>query len=281
MPGTVPHLTLISGARMPALGMGTWRMGERARDRGREVAALRRGLDLGMALIDTAEMYADGGAEKIVGEAIAGRRDEVFVVSKVLPSHASRRGVVTACERSLRRLGSDWIDLYLLHWRASIPLAETVAGLEQLRSAGRVRHWGVSNLDRGEIDAIRALPDGKHCAANQVLYHLSCRGIEWDLLPECRRRRIVVMAYSPFDEGRLLRDRRLADLARGVGATAAQLALAWLLSQRAVAVIPKASDVTHVQDNFAALDVKLSPALRTEIDRIFPPPRRATPLAMI
>ncbi|HET9763524.1 MAG TPA: aldo/keto reductase [Casimicrobiaceae bacterium] len=281
MPGTVPHLTLISGARMPALGMGTWRMGERARDRGREVAALRRGLDLGMALIDTAEMYADGGAEKIVGEAIAGRRDEVFVVSKVLPSHASRRGVVTACERSLRRLGSDWIDLYLLHWRASIPLAETVAGLEQLRSAGRVRHWGVSNLDRGEIDAIRALPDGKHCAANQVLYHLSCRGIEWDLLPECRRRRIVVMAYSPFDEGRLLRDRRLADLARGVGATAAQLALAWLLAQRAVAVIPKASDVMHVQDNFAALDVKLSPALRTEIDRIFPPPRRATPLAMI
>ena len=281
MPGTVPHLTLISGARMPALGMGTWRLGERARDRGREVAALRRGLDLGMALIDTAEMYADGGAEKIVGEAIAGRRDEVFVVSKVLPSHASRRGVVTACERSLRRLGSDWIDLYLLHWRASIPLAETVAGLEQLRSAGRVRHWGVSNLDRGEIDAIRALPDGKHCAANQVLYHLSCRGIEWDLLPECRRRRIVVMAYSPFDEGRLLRDRRLADLARGVGATAAQLALAWLLAQRAVAVIPKASDVMHVQDNFAALDVKLSPALRTEIDRIFPPPRRATPLAMI
>ena len=281
MASTVPVLELASGARMPALGMGTWRMGERTRDRGREVAALRRGLDLGMTLIDTAEMYADGGAEKVVGEAIADRRDEVFLVSKVLPSHASRRGVVAACERSLRRLGADWIDLYLLHWRTSVPLGETVAGFEQLRSAGRVRHWGVSNLDRGEIDEIRALPDGKHCAADQVLYHLNCRGIEWDLLPECRRRRIVVMAYSPFDEGRLVRDRRLLDLARRVGATPAQVAIAWLLAQRNVAVIPKASDVAHVEDNFAALGVRLSSALRTEIDRIFPPPKRATPLAMI
>ena len=281
MTRAAPHIALISGARMPALGMGTWRMGERTRDRGREVAALRRGLDLGMALIDTAEMYADGGAEKVVGEAIAGRRDEVFLVSKVLPSHASRRGVVAACERSLRRLGTDWIDLYLLHWRGDVPLAETVAGFEQLRSAGRVRHWGVSNLDRGEIDAIRALRGGEHCAADQVLYHLGCRGIEWDLLPECRRRRIAVMAYSPFDEGRLLRDRRLVDLAHRVGATPGQVAIAWLLAQRNVAVIPKASEVAHVQDNFAALDVKISPALRNEIDRLFPPPRRATPLAMI
>jgi len=281
MPRVVPHVTLISGTRMPVLGMGTWRMGERARHRAREVAALRRGIDLGMTLIDTAEMYADGDAEKVVGEAIAGRRDEVFLVSKVLPQRASRRGVVTACERSLRRLGTDWIDLYLLHWRASVPLAETVAGFEQLRSAGRVRHWGVSNLGPAEIDEIRALPDGKHCAADQVLYHVNCRGIEWDLLPECRRRHIVVMAYSPLDEGRLLRDRRLLDLARRVGATPAQVAIAWLLAQRDVAVIPKASDVAHVEDNFAALDVKLSSALRTEIDRIFPPPKRATPLAMI
>jgi diketogulonate reductase-like aldo/keto reductase len=281
MAATVPILELASGARMPALGMGTWRMGEHTRDRAREVAALRRGLDLGMALIDTAEMYADGGAEQVVGEAIAGRRDEVFVVSKVLPSHASRRGVVAACERSLRRLGTDWIDLYLLHWRGEVPLAETVDGFEQLRSAGRVRHWGVSNLDRSEIDEIRALPDGKHCLADQVLYHLNCRGIEWDLLPECRRRRIVVMAYSPFDEGRLLRDRRLLELARRVGASPALLAIAWLLAQRNVAVIPKASDVAHVEDNFAALDLKISAALRTEIDRIFPPPKRATALAMI
>ena len=281
MATTVPLLELASGARMPALGMGTWRMGERARDRVREVAALRRGLDLGMALIDTAEMYADGGAEKVVGEAIAGRRDQVFVVSKVLPSHATRRGVVAACERSLRRLGTDWIDLYLLHWRGEVPLAETLAGFERLRSAGRVRHWGVSNLDRGEIGEIRALPEGKHCAADQVLYHLDCRGIEWDLLPECRRRHIVVMAYSPFDEGRLLRDRRLVDLAHRVGATPAQVAIAWLLAQRNVAVIPKASDVSHVQDNFTALDVKISSALRTDIDRLFPPPKRATPLAMI
>jgi diketogulonate reductase-like aldo/keto reductase len=281
MARSVPALKLASGARMPVLGMGTWRMGERARDRAREVSALRHGLELGMTLIDTAEMYADGGAEKVVGEAIAGRRDEVFIVSKVLPSHASRRGVVAACERSLRRLGTDWIDLYLLHWRGDVPLAETVAGLEELRAAGRVRDWGVSNLDRGEIDEVFALPGGARCAADQVLYHLSCRGIEWDLLPQCRRRGIVVMAYSPFDEGRLLRDRRLVGLARRIGATPAQLALAWLLAERDVAVIPKASDAAHVEDNCKALDVKLSPAVRKEIDRIFPPPKLATPLQMI
>ena len=285
MPGTVPsqvrYLTLASGARMPALGMGTWRMGERASDRVRELAALRQGLDLGMTLIDTAEMYGDGGAEKVVGEAIAGRRDEVFLVSKVYPHHASRRDVVAACQRSLARLKTDHLDLYLLHWRGEIALAETVAGFEQLRAAGRIRDWGVSNFDRSDMEALLALPDGAHCAANQLLYHLDCRGMEWDLLPLCRRQRIAVMAYSPFDEGRLLRNRRLVSLASRIGVTPAQVALAWLIAQPDVATIPKANDPTHVHDNFKALDVKFSGDVRAEIDRIFPPPSRAAPLKMI
>jgi diketogulonate reductase-like aldo/keto reductase len=281
VPSKAPHVTLPSGASLPALGMGTWRMGERASDRGREVAALRQGLDFGMTLIDTAEMYGDGGAERVVGEAIAGRRDEVFLVSKVYPHHASRRGVVAACERSLARLKTDHLDLYLLHWRGEIPLAETVAGFEQLRTTGRIRDWGVSNFDRSDMEALLALPDGAHCAANQLLYHLDCRGIEWDLLPLCRRRRIAAMAYSPFDEGRLLRNHRLVSLASRIGLTPAQLALAWLIAQPDIATIPKANDPAHVHDNFKALDVKFSSDVRAEIDRIFPPPSRATPLKMI
>ncbi len=281
VPSKAPHVTLPSGACLPALGMGTWRMGERASDHVREVAALRQGLDFGMTLIDTAEMYGEGGAERIIGEAIAGRRDEVFLVSKVYPHHASERGVVAACERSLSRLKTDHLDLYLLHWRGDIALAETVAGFEQLRAAGRIRDWGVSNFDRSDLEELLALPDGAHCAANQVLYHLDCRGIEWDLLPLCRRRHIAVMAYSPFNEGRLLRNRQLASLALRIGVGPAQIALAWLLAQPGVATIPKANDPLHVHDNFKALDVKLSSNVRAEIDRIFPPPSRATPLKMI
>jgi diketogulonate reductase-like aldo/keto reductase len=281
MPRAIPHITLKSGARMPAFGMGTWRMGERASDRSRELAALRLGLDLGMNLIDTAEMYGEGAAERVVGEAIAGRRDQVFLVSKVYPHHASRRGVIAACERSLSRLGTDWLDLYLLHWRGDVPLQETVAGFEQLRASGKIRHWGVSNLDPGDMKELLALPDGRQCAADQVLYHLDCRGIEWDLLPRCRRQRIAVMAYSPFDEGRLLGDRRLAALARRMGAAPAQIALAWLLAQKNVAVIPKASDPQHVKDNYQALAFRIAGDLEDEIDRLFPPPTRAVPLAMI
>jgi len=256
-------------------------MGERAGDQAGEVAALRLGLDLGLTLIDTAEMYADGGAERIVGEAIAGRRDEVFLVSKVYPHHGSRRGVVAACERSLARLDTDRLDLYLLHWRGDIALSETVAGFEQLREAGRIRAWGVSNFDRSDMEELLALPGGEHCAANQVLYHLNCRGIEWDLLPFCRRRGIAVMAYSPFDEGRLLRARALAGLAQRAGATPAQLALAWLLAQPGVAAIPKAGSADHMRENRLAVSVDLRPALRDEIDRSFPPPKRASPLKMI
>ncbi len=266
---------------MPALGMGTWRMGERARERTREVAALRLGIELGMALIDSAEMYADGGAEEVVGEAIAGRRDEVFLVSKVYPHHASRRGVVAACRRSLKRLATDCLDLYLLHWRGDVPLAETIAGFEDLRETGSIRAWGVSNFDRSDMEELLGLPGGGHCAANQVLYNLGCRGIEWDLLPLCRRHGIPVMAYSPFDEGRLLRNSKLRALAARAGVTPAQLALAWVLAQEQVAAIPKASDPAHVHDNCNAIDIRLPPILRSEIDHVFPPPSGPSELKMI
>jgi diketogulonate reductase-like aldo/keto reductase len=274
-------LTLRSGARMPTLGMGTWHMGERKRDRAREIAALRRGIELGMTLVDTAEMYAEGGAELVVGEAIADCRDRVHLVSKVYPHHASRRGVVDACARSLERLRTDRLDLYLLHWRGDVPLADTVAGFESLREAGRIGDWGVSNLSIDDMRELARVGGGERCAANQVLYHLACRGIEWDLLPACRRDGVAVMAYSPFDEGRLLHDERLAAIAARIGATAAEVALAWLLAQPGVAAIPKASDVAHVEANARARSRALPDDVLRELDRAFPPPRRATSLRMI
>lgn len=280
MARTMPHVSLPSGASMPALGQGTWRLGEQRSDRAKEVAALKLGIERGLTLIDTAEMYAEGGAEKVAGEAIAGRRQDLFLVSKIYPHHASRRGAIAACKGSLQRLRTDWLDLYLLHWRGEIPLADTVAGFEALRAEGRIRAWGVSNFGRADMEQLLSLPGGGHCAANQVLYNLDCRGIEWDLLPFCRRHRIAVMAYSPFDEGRLLRKRRLSELAARIRATPAQLALAWLLAQK-VAVIPKAADETHVHDNCAALDVALGAEALSEIDRVFPPPAGPSPLRMI
>jgi diketogulonate reductase-like aldo/keto reductase len=277
----MPQIALNSGARMPALGLGTWRIGERPRDRVNEVAALRLGLDLGMTLVDTAEMYGDGAAEEVVGEAIAGRRDDVFLVSKVYPHNASRKGVIAACERSLERLATDRLDLYLLHWRGRVPVSETVAGFEALRASGKIRAWGVSNFDHRDMEKLLALPEGRHCAANQVLYHLRCRGIEWDLLPLCRQRGIAVMAYSPLDEGRLLRNRELVAIAQRYGTKAPTLALAWLLAQESVAAIPKAIGAGHVQDNRAAVELPLSSQLVSELDRAFPPPQRPTPLQMI
>jgi diketogulonate reductase-like aldo/keto reductase len=276
----LPQITLRSGAKMPFLGMGTWHMGERRRDRAQEVTALRLGIDLGMTLIDTAEMYAEGGAEEVVGEAITGRRKEVFLVSKVYPHHASRRGAIDACKQSLRRLATDQLDLYLLHWRGSIPLAETVAAFEALRADGLIRAWGVSNFDRADMEELLGLPGGEHCVANQVLYNLDCRGIEWDLLPLCREQGIAIMAYSPLDEGRLVGHSRLKPLAAGAGTTAARLALAWLLAQKVV-VIAKAADAAHVEDNRSALDAPLGPELRAQIEHAFPPPTGAGPLRMI
>jgi len=281
MASAIHDIVLPAGAKMPALGLGTWRMGERASARAGEVAALKLGLSLGMTLIDTAEMYGDGEAEAIVAEAIAGRRDRVFLVSKIYPHNASRRGTVAACERSLRRLRNGYLDLYLLHWRGDIPLAQTVAAFEALRADGRIRAWGVSNFDARDMEELLALPGGRHCAANQVLYHLRCRGVEWDLLPLCRRHGIAVMAYSPLGQGRLLRDRALHTLATRLGTTPAQIALAWLLAQSGVATIPKATDPEHVRDNRAAADLRLTPEALVELDRAFPAPAEPTPLAML
>jgi diketogulonate reductase-like aldo/keto reductase len=266
---------------MPVLGLGTWRMGERAREREREIASIRLALDLGMTLIDTAEMYGDGAAEETVGEAITGRRDEAFLVSKVYPHNATRKGAIAACERSLKRLRTDRLDLYLLHWRGRVPLAETVDGFETLRRSGKIRAWGVSNFDVSDMQELLALPEGGCCAANQVLYHLRCRGIEWDLLPLCRRQRITVMAYSPLDEGRLVKDRHLAAIAQRAGAKPAVLALAWLLAKDGVAIIPKAGDAAHVHDNHTALGLTLPPAVLRKIEETFPPPTGPTPLQVI
>lgn len=268
------------GEAVPALGLGTWRMGERGGDPAREARALSRGLDLGMALVDTAEMYGSGGAERVVAEAIRGRRAEVFVVSKVLPHNASREGTVAACEASLARLGVEAIDLYLLHWPGPHPLADTVTAFERLRRDGKIRHWGVSNFDAGEMDELWRVPDGRRCQTNQVLYNLSRRGVEWDLLPRCAELSMPAMAYSPLEQGRLAGKRGLAEVARRHGAEPLQVALAWTLRDGAIS-IPKAASTAHVEANRAALDIELSPRDLAELDRAFPPPRRKRPLEIL
>jgi diketogulonate reductase-like aldo/keto reductase len=266
---------LPSGDQVSAIGQGTWYMGDRRTEAAREVASLQLGIDLGMTLIDTAEMYADGGAEKIVAQAVAGRRDEVFIVSKVYPQNASRAGIPAACERSLRRLATDRIDLYLLHWRGSYPLPETVAAFEALRQAGKIRNWGVSNLDVADMEELSRAPGGGNCAANQVLYHPNSRGIEFDLLPWCETRNIAVMAYSPLGHttSRLLRSKALVEVAKRHGVTPAQVALAWGLRHPHVISIPKASDPGHVRENAAAGDLVLTDADLADIDAAHPPPR--------
>jgi diketogulonate reductase-like aldo/keto reductase len=274
-------VSLPSGERVAALGMGTWYLGENDAARAEEIATLRLGLDRGLTLIDTAEMYGDGLAEMLVAEAIRGRRDDVFLVSKVLPQNASRRGTVSACERSLRRLETNRLDLYLLHWRGRVPLAETVEAFELLRQVGKIRHWGVSNLDAADMHELEQTPSGQNVATDQVLYNLVRRGIEWDLLPWLRERRVPTMAYSPFDHGALLRDRKLADFARRHGLTPVQVAIAWLLRNDNVIVIPKTSRRERLEENVAALNVGLAPSQLEELDRLFPPPTRAQPLEML
>lgn len=266
---------------LPRLGLGTWHMGENSTERAAEVAALRTGIELGLRLIDTAEMYADGGAEEVVGEAIRGRRDDVYLVTKFYPHHASRRDLFAACDRSLDRLRVDHIDLYLLHWRGRVPLAETVEALGRLVETGKIERWGVSNLDVDDMEELVSIPGGEHAFANQVLYNPARRGIEFDLLPWCRERDVQVMAYSPLDEGALAADRRLQALASGFGGTASQLALAWILRQPGVCTIPKAGKAQHVRDNAKALELELDPATLQEIDRIFPPPSRKQRLEII
>jgi diketogulonate reductase-like aldo/keto reductase len=283
MTRAIPTTRLPSGEAIPTFGLGTWRMGEDARIRKDEIAALKAGVDLGVTLIDTAEMYGNGVAEEVVAEALAGRRDEMFIVSKVLPSNASRARTIAACERSLKRLRTDRIDLYLLHWRDSTPLDETVGAFETLMEQGKIRHWGVSNFDMDDMVDLLALAKGRGeaCATNQVLYNLTRRGIEFDLLPLCREQGMPVMAYSPIEQGRMLRNPGLAKVAKTAGVTPAQVALAWLLKQDGVIVIPKATDLRHLREDIAALDVTLDDATLAEIDRVFAPPKQRTPLAML
>ncbi|MFE2593128.1 aldo/keto reductase [Streptomyces anthocyanicus] len=271
-------VVLPGGVAVTALGQGTWGMGENPGRRAAEVSALRAGLDLGMTLVDTAEMYGDGAAEEVVAEAVAGRRDEVFLVSKVLPSHADAHGVAEACRASLRRLRTDRIDLYLLHWRGAVPLEETVEAFESLEREGVILSWGVSNLD---VDDLADLPPGASPQTDQVLYNLSRRGPEHSLLPRCRELSIPVMAYSPVEQGRLLGHPALRDVAAAHGATPAQIALAWVLRHEDVIAIPKASSRAHVEENRTALDVVLTAEDLMMLDRAFPPPESKGPLEML
>jgi diketogulonate reductase-like aldo/keto reductase len=276
-------VSLPGGETVPALGQGTWYMGEKRGEAGREAEALRLGIDLGMTLIDTAEMYASGGAEEVVAKAAAGQRDKLFIVSKVLPQNASRTGVPAACERSLKRLKTDRIDLYLLHWRGGHPLAETVAAFDTLKVQGKIRYWGVSNFDVTDMEELSKVTGGEGCAANQVLYHPDSRGIEFALLPWCATHGIPIMAYSPLGHQvrRLLGSTALQAVAARHQATAAQIAIAWGLRHGNVISIPKAADAAHVRENATAGDIELTPADLAEIDAAHRPPARKSPLDLL
>ena len=274
-------VTLPSGKRVPAIGLGTWHLGENRATRAEEIATLRLGLDLGITLIDTAEMYGEGRSEELIGEAIDGRRDEVFLVSKVYPQNASRKGVVAACERSLARLRTDRIDLYLLHWRGNVPFAETMEAFMALQQAGKIHEYGVSNLDLGDMQELLAVPGGHAVATDQLLYNLARRGIEWELLPWLRERRIPIMAYSPIEQAKLTRNPKLVDFAQRHGMTPAQVCLAWLLDHDDVIVIPKTGRRDRLKENLGAFDHRLTQAQLAELDRLFPPPMGASPLEML
>jgi diketogulonate reductase-like aldo/keto reductase len=266
---------------VPVLGQGTWRLGEVPARADQEIAALRRGIDLGMTLIDTAEMYGDGATEELVGRAIEGRRGEVFLVSKVMPHHATRAGTVSACEASLRRLGTDHLDLYLLHWPGRIPLSLTLAGFADLQAAGRIRQWGVSNFGVAEMANLVTLPGGDAVATDQVLYNLTRRGAEYDLLPWLHERGVPAMAYSPIEQGRLLAHPAVLEVAVRHDATAAQVALAWVLGHEGVIAIPRSGDPDHVEANRRALDIHLTPVDLANLDEAFPPPRHPQPLEVL
>lgn len=273
---------LPSGEAIPVLGQGTWMLGEDPDRRADEIRALRLGLDLGMTLIDTAEMYGDGAAEELVAEAIAGRRDEVFLVSKVLTQNASRHGTLKACERSLKRLGTDYLDLYLLHWRGRVPLGESIEAFDVLMKTGRIRNWGVSNFDVDDMEELVALPGGAAVATNQVLYNLTRRGIERDLIPWSGKFGMPLMAYSPIEQGRLMRHPVLRMVAeRHADTTPAQIALAWVLRQPDICAIPKAGNSAHVRENRGAVEVRLTKQDMADLDRAFPPPKKKVPLEMI
>ena len=276
------RLTSLAGESVPVLGQGTWKLGDQSGRRAQEIAALQLGIDQGMTLIDTAEMYGDGASEQLVAEAIAGRRDQVFVVTKVLPANAtSRKKIITACEASLRRLRLEQIDLYLLHWRQSENLSVVAETFGELAGAGKIRHWGVSNFDAADLQELAQLPGGEAVASNQVLYNVSRRGIEFDLLPAARQRALNVMAYTPIEPGRILADATLRKIAERHGATAAQIALAWVTREDGVIAIPRTGSPAHTRENAAAADIRLTADDLREIDRAFPPPSRKRSLEMI
>lgn len=276
---TIPTTTLPDGTSMPVFGLGTWMMGERADRLRQEVDTIRAGIAQGITLIDTAEMYGDGGSERMVGEAIAGKREGLFLVSKVLPHNASRQGTIAACERSLKNLGTDRLDLYLLHWRGRYPLAETVEAFERLKADGKIARWGVSNFDVDDMDELEAITD--QCQANQVLYNCTRRGIEFDLLPDAQDKCMAIMAYSPIEQGRLAGNTAIDAIARRHNATPAQIALAFVLRHPGIVAIPKTSRPDRVAENLAALEIELTSEDLADIDRAFPPPRRKIPLEMI
>ncbi|MDR6987557.1 diketogulonate reductase-like aldo/keto reductase [Paenarthrobacter nitroguajacolicus] len=278
---TLREVSLPSGGTVPVLGIGTWGMGEQPGNALRETAAIHTALDLGMSVVDTAEMYGNGAAEELVGRALAARRNEAFLITKVLPHHATMRGTIDACEGSLRRLGTDTIDLYLLHWRGAVPLAETLEAFEHLQDVGKIRHWGVSNFDVADMEELRRSPGGRKAATDQVLYNMTRRGIEFDLLPDCVDKGIPVMAYSPLEQGRMLNDPALVRIATEHGVSPAQIALAWVLRQPLVLAIPKASSPQHVQECRRALDIRLTPHDLAELDRVYPPPTHKRVLEMI
>jgi diketogulonate reductase-like aldo/keto reductase len=277
----IATVSLPDGEHIPKLGQGTWEMGEQPARRAAEIAAIRAGVELGMTLVDTAEMYGDGATESLLGEALGGLRERVFLVSKVYPHNASRRGVQTACEKSLKRLKTDHLDLYLLHWRGSVPLEETVAGFEALRQAGKIRHWGVSNFDTDDMDELMTVPGGDACATNQILYNVARRGPEYDLLPWLAAHDMPAMAYSPVDHARLPKRSALDDIADARGVSVFQVALAWVLQQSGVFAIPKAGSVEHVRDNQRALELRLDAGECAAIDAYFKPPRSKRPLEML
>jgi diketogulonate reductase-like aldo/keto reductase len=274
----VKHLTLKNGVSVPTYGLGTWRMGENRAVRGDEVRALKLGLDLGVTLLDTAEMYGEGVAEEITGEAIAGRRDGIYLVSKVYPHNASAAGTIAACERSLKRLATDRLDLYLLHWRGSVPLAETVGAFERLVRDGKIRAWGVSNFDVDDMAELAGVPQGKNCISNQVLYHLGSRGIEWRLLADAQTSNTMIMAYSPLGQGSILKKPALAAVAGKYNVAPAAVAIAWVLRQPGVIAIPKATNPDHVRANLAGADLMLDANDLAALDAAFPAPKRGTPL---
>jgi len=275
------RMVALGGERVPALGLGTWHMGEHASARAREVEALKLGIDLGLTLVDTAEMYGEGSAEEVVADAIEGRRDGLFLVSKVYPHNASRQGAIAACERSLSRLRTDRIDLYLLHWRGHHPLSETIDAFEQLKSEGKIRHWGVSNFDGRDLDDILAIAPPGACTANQVLYHMGERGIEWDLIARCQAEGMVVMAYTPLGEGMIIHDPAVIEVAARHDVAPAAVALAWILRHNGMIAIPKASTLDHVHINATAADLTLEDSDLQVLDAAFPPPRGPSPLSMI